>query len=116
MPIKNYHGLYGTIMSAMPIDIKNEIDLSCEKNGYLKSVLVLKLFGGYHSRNIISQWFSAMWGRYKSSGGVGVDNDLEQCSRTHYDKVVKIIPPTIKRDLFIYAAVERTPSTVESVI
>lgn len=104
MPIKNDHGLYATIMSAMPDIVRCEVDSYCAKNGLLKSVFVISHFGSYESKRLIAQWFQAIWNKYQASDSTKSDVDLKKIDRMHYDKVIKIMPPHVKRDAFICAA------------
>ncbi|MBI4977518.1 MAG: hypothetical protein HZC28_08555 [Spirochaetes bacterium] len=104
MPLKNNHGLYGTIMSAMPAGIKLEVARHCELMGFKKNIFIIRVFGGYDSGRILSAWFQAMWARYISGNNMRVC-DIEFSTRQrHYNKVVKMIPENIKREANIFAA------------
>lgn len=104
MPLKKHHGLYGTIMSAMPMDVRCEVFAVCKSMGVKKGFFIVRMFGGYGSRRIIDEWFHMTWENRRSKLNEILNTPNSRIDRTHYDKVVKMMPRKIRREAFVIAA------------
>ena len=103
MPLKKDHGLYGTIMSAMPMEVRREVFSSCNSTGVKKGFFIMRIFGDYRSRRIIDEWFYMTWEKCRSKLNEILNAPNSRIDRAHYDKVVKMMPLKIRREAFIIA-------------